>query len=138
MTNHVRGCNRVIAVSLRIKHIATFFAWLERCCCVVIRAVRVWFCEDELEGDIAHSRSCAQCPFRPQARHSVFALSSLSRRRRSASDTCDGRTGYLPSLLPLPLPFPFSCPKEMQACTLTCSRIQFSGPHNSDIVQSNI
>ena len=57
-------------------------------------------------------------PFRPQARHSVFAFSSLSRRRRSSNDRCDGQTRYLPLPLPLPMPLalpfplPFSFPKE--------------------------
>ena len=70
--------------SLRTKHVVTFFGWLERCKCVVIRAVCVWVFKDELDEDMAHSRSCAQCPFRPQARNSVFAFSSLSRCQRSS------------------------------------------------------
>ena len=67
---------------------------------------RSWI--DVLEQDIAYSRSCVQCPFRPQARHSVFAFSFCNRRRRSSIDKCDGRTGYLSLLWPLPLPVPFS------------------------------
>ena len=33
---------------------ALSLAWLERCCRVTMRAVRVWFCVDELEEDTAH------------------------------------------------------------------------------------
>ena len=100
--------------SLRTKRNATWFAWLEICIRVAKRAVRVWFCADELEEDIAHSRSFAQCPFRPQARHSVFRLQFFQSSSKVSDDRCDGRTGYLPLPLPfaLPLPFPLSFPKE--------------------------
>ena len=51
--------------SLKTKHAPIWFARSVSCCLVAIRAARVWFCVDELEEDIAHSRSFAQCPFRP-------------------------------------------------------------------------
>ena len=79
----------------------------------------VWI--DELEQDIAYSRSCVQCPFRPQARHSVFAISSFNRRWRSSSDKCDGRTGYLPLLWPLPRSRSLS-----QVSVKESNRIQFN------------
>ena len=76
-------------LSLKTEHAPTWFAWLERCCCVVIRVVCVWLFVDELERDFVNLRSFAQCPFRPLARHSVFAFSSSIRRRRSSLTVTD-------------------------------------------------
>ena len=115
------------------------------------------FCEDELDGDIAHSRSCAQCPFRPQARHSVFAFSSLNRRRSS-----NDKMRQSNRVSALALAFAFTCSLVLsegkvslyiglyQLCTyfrvkLIVPRvgkksnfIQFSCLQNSDVIQSNM
>ena len=142
--------------SLRTKHIVTSFDWLERCSFVVIRPVRVWVFEEKRDGDMAHSRSCAQCPLRPQARHSVFAFSSFTRCQRSSSGKHDERTGNVPLPLPVPLPFSFSERKVSlyiglhQLCATFGVKIvvprvgknrncvQFSCLENRDIIQSYI
>ena len=111
-------------------------------------------CVDELEEDIAHSRSFAHCPFRPQARHSVFALNYFSRRRQSSSDKRDGRTGYLAFALTFSSVLPERKASShiglYQLCTHfrvkiivsrvgeQCNSIQFGCLENSNIIKSNI
>ena len=60
--------------SSTMKHVITFFGQPEGSSCVVIRAMRVWCFQNKKSGSIAQSRSCAQCPRRPQAWHSVFCF----------------------------------------------------------------
>ena len=72
LCRHVSGSSLYL---LRTKHTPACFALLASCCRVTIRAVCVWFCENELEGDIAPFQSCAHVPF--DHKHEIHFLPSV-------------------------------------------------------------